>query len=165
MIDWHPLAVMQVLLLVTVANGVPVLAKKLLGGRFAQPLDCGVTLWDGRPLLGHSKTVRGVFLAVLFCALAGLVVGPSVGTGALVGIAAMAGDLLSSFIKRRMGLVSSSMAPGLDQVPESLLPFLVVASRLGLGPVDVVSGVAAFWVGEIILSRILFALRIRDRPY
>jgi hypothetical protein len=165
MMDWHPLAVMQVLLLVTVANGAPVLAKKLLGGHFAQPLDCGVTLWDGRPLLGHSKTVRGVFLAVLFCAIAGLVVGPSAATGVLVGLAAMAGDLLSSFIKRRMGLDSSSMAPGLDQLPESLLPFLVVAGPLGLGPVDIVSGVTTFWAGEIILSRILFALRIRDRPY
>jgi hypothetical protein len=165
MTEWHPLAVMQVLLLVTVANGVPVLAKKLLGARLAQPLDFGSMLWDGRPLLGPSKTVRGVVLAVLFCGLVSLVVGPDFGTGLLIGLVAMAGDLISSFIKRRLGRASSSMAPGLDQVPESLLPFLAVSNRLGLSTADIVVGVAAFWVGEVILSRILFALRVRDQPY
>ncbi|MCZ8108678.1 MAG: CDP-archaeol synthase [Burkholderiales bacterium] len=165
MTEWHPLALMQVLFIVAVANGVPILAKKLFGDRLAHPLDFGVTLRDGCPLLGRSKTMRGLLLAVIFSALFGFLLGPDVGTGFLIGLAAMAGDLLSSFIKRRLGLAPSSMAPGLDQVPESLLPLLVVYDRVQLGPADVVIGVAAFWVGGLVISRLLFAMRIRDRPY
>lgn len=159
------LATVQVLALLAVANGVPVLTKKLLGETLGLPLDGGVTLPDGRPVFGRSKTIRGVVLAVLCSAIAGPLVGLDVATGVLVGLAAMAGDLVSSFIKRRLGLEPSSMAPGLDQVPESLLPFLVVSDRLGLSLLHVIVGVAIFWAGEIILSRLLFALRIRDRPY
>ena len=38
-----------------------------------------------------------------------------------------AGDLFSSFVKRRLDLASSSMAIGLDHIPESFFPLL--ASR------------------------------------
>src|SRR6476469_9571173 len=108
MTDLHVLSVLQVLALVGVANGAPVFAKKLLGGHLGLPLDGGLVLPDGRPLLGRSKTIRGVVLAVLSCAIAGPVVGLDVASGVLVGLAAMAGDAASSFIKRRLGLAPSS---------------------------------------------------------
>ena len=37
----HPLLILQVLILASLANGVPVFAKKLLGGFCAWPLDGG----------------------------------------------------------------------------------------------------------------------------
>ena len=77
----------------------------------------------------------------------------------------MAGDLLSSFIKRRLGWPPSSMALGLDQVPESLFPTLLIMHPLGLEVVDLIALVIAFFVGELGLSRLLFKLRIRDEPY
>ena len=40
------------------------------------------------------------------------------GIGLLVAATAMAGDLLSSFLKRRLALAPSSQAIGLDQIPE-----------------------------------------------
>jgi hypothetical protein len=86
-------------------------------------------------------------------------------TGLVVGSTAMSGDLLSSFIKRRMGYACSSRASGLDQIPESLLPALVCTSVLGLTVVDVIIVVALFTMGEIVLSRMLFKLHIRDQPY
>ena len=49
----------------------------------------------------------------------------------------MAGDLLSSFTKRRMRLASSSMAPGIDQVPESVLPLTCRFRALQLTLLDV----------------------------
>ncbi len=78
---------------------------------------------------------------------------------------AVVGDLLSSFVKRRMGLPSSSMALGLDQIPESLLPLLGAWLFVPLSLLDVLVGVAAFFAGELILSRILFHLNLRERPY
>ncbi len=77
----------------------------------------------------------------------------------------MAGDLFSSFCKRRLGLAPSSPAVGLDQVPESLFPLFACASPLSLTFADVAAGVAIFFVGELLLSRLLYAFDLRDRPY
>ena len=53
------------LVLLLVANGSPIVAAKLLGRRLSYPLDVNVRLRDGKRLLGASKTVRGVVVAVL----------------------------------------------------------------------------------------------------
>ncbi len=153
------------LMLVAVANGTPVAAKLLLGDRFAYPLDGGRALADGRPLFGHSKTVRGLVLGVLATILASVLLGLDWTVGALVGAVALAGDLLSSFIKRRLGLAPSSMALGLDQIPESLFPLLAARLLLPLSALDIAIVVAVFFAGELVLSRILFRMHLRDRPY
>jgi CDP-2,3-bis-(O-geranylgeranyl)-sn-glycerol synthase len=85
--------------------------------------------------------------------------------GLLVGSFAMAGDLFSSFCKRRLGLPSSSRASGLDQIPESLLPLLACRDLLALTAAEIVLCVVMFVVGEVVLSRLLYAFRLRDRPY
>lgn len=159
------LGLAQALALISVANGAPVLAKKLLGDRFARRLDGGLRLPDGQEVFGASKTVRGVALGVVMTAAAAPLVRVDAVTGAQIGAAAMVGDLLSSFTKRRLRLPPSSMAPGLDQVPEALLPLCVAAAPLRLSALDVVAGVALFWIGELAASRILYAINLRDRPY
>lgn len=161
----HLTQLFQGLLLAAVANGTPILTKWVLGDRWAQSLDGGVLLWDGAPLLGRSKTIRGLVLAVVMTALASSLMGLQLTTGAIAGAAAMVGDLISSFTKRRLGLPPSSRAPGLDQIPEVFLPLVTIAGRLGLSVVDITVGVVVFWIGEMILSRLLFAMKIRDRPY
>lgn len=83
----------------------------------------------------------------------------------MVAATAMLGDLLSSFLKRRMGLAPSRQAIGLDQIPESLLPLLACWFFLPLTIVDVVAATVIFFVGELSLSRVLFKLGIRNRPY
>ncbi|WP_316204812.1 CDP-archaeol synthase [Bradyrhizobium sp. SZCCHNS3004] len=164
----HPMQitiVVKLLTLLTVANGVPVIAKRLMGGRWSWPLDGGCRFFDGRPLLGESKTVRGLVLSIVTTSVAALLLGLDASTGFLVGVAAMAGDLFSSFVKRRLGLTSSSQATGLDQIPESLVPTLLCWYELDLTAADVAAVAGIFLVGEIVLSRLLFWLKIRDRPY
>ena len=85
--------------------------------------------------------------------------------GALVAAFAMAGDLFSSFVKRRLHLPSSSMAIGLDHIPESLFPLLASRWLLPLNIVDIVAGVTIFVVGALILSPLLFKLNLRDEPH
>jgi CDP-diglyceride synthetase len=159
------MALAKLLILLVVANGAPVLGKRFLRRRFAWPLDGGLRLWDGRPLFGHSKTWRGLLLALLATSLAAPLLGLSWRLGLLVAALAMAGDLLSSFIKRRLARRSSSRALGLDQLPESLLPLLAGRASLGLGWADVALGTLLFLVGEILLARWLYRLHIRDEPY
>ena len=163
--DIHPLTIAQVVMLLAIANGAPLVAKKVLGDRLSCPLDGGVTFVDGRPLFGTSKTVRGVVLAILLSALAAPMIGLSWRLGAVIGSAAMAGDLFSSYVKRRLGLAPSSRATGLDQIPESLLPLLVCRGALTLSGPDIAICVAIFFVGEGSLSRLLYKAHIREQPY
>ena len=61
----HEILILQLLILLAVANGTPVIAKLILGDKFAAPVDGGALFADGRPWFGPSKTIRGLVLAVL----------------------------------------------------------------------------------------------------
>ena len=156
--------IFKFVLLLAVANGTPVIAERLLGRFLSYPLDAGKTFIDGRPLFGSSKTIRGIIVAVIAASACAPVFGVAWTTGFLIGLAAMAGDLVSSFVKRRIGYPPSSRALGLDQIPESLLPALACTSLLALTAADVILVVALFSVGELILSRLLFKMHIREQP-
>lgn len=153
------------LLLLGVANGSPVIATWLLDPRWRTPLDGGMRLFDGRPLLGPSKTVRGVIAAIVAAALAAPMLGIPLGLGVVIGAAAMTGDALSSFTKRRLGITSSGRATGLDQIPESLLPLLAVQGPLHLSCFQILGITAAFFALEMPLARLFYRLGIRDTPY
>jgi CDP-diglyceride synthetase len=162
----NPLVVLQLSILLMLANGTPVIAKKVVGGHYSYPLDGNLTFADGRPVFGRSKTIRGVALAVLVTTASASLIGLGWRIGLLVGSFAMAGDLFSSFCKRRLGLPSSSRASGLDQIPESLLPLLACRDRFtGVDGCRDCPCVVMFVAGEVVLSRLLYAFRLRDRPY
>ena len=72
---------------------------------------------------------------------------------------------MASFLKRRLGLTVSSMALGLDQVPESLLPAIWMRAYAQLTATDILMVVLIFFVGELALSRVFFRLGLRERPY
>jgi hypothetical protein len=158
-------AITRLLFLLTLANGTPVLAKKMFGNRFARPLDSGARYLDGQPLFGPSKTIRGILFSVLGTVVGAYLVGLRGKIGALVGSGAMSGDLFSSFLKRRMRLPASSRAIGLDQVPESLFPLLACRRALSLTVLDIAVIVVTFFISEILISRVLYKFRLRDRPY
>jgi CDP-diglyceride synthetase len=161
----QPLIVAQLLVLLGLANGTPVIAKRILGTILAHPLDGGMNLADGQPLFGDSKTIRGVVLSIVVTTLGAPLIGTDWTIGLLVATTAMMGDLVSSFAKRRMALVPGSMALGLDQIPESLLPAIACRWMLPVTALDIVLAVALFFVGELVVSRALYTLNIRDRPY
>jgi len=157
--------IFKILLLLLLANGTPVIAKKMLGPGLAYALDGGKNFIDGRPLFGASKTIRGIISSILVTSVGASLLGYSMQTGASFAAASLSGDLASSFIKRRLGLPPGSRAPGLDQLPESIFPLLFCWQTLGLDMPTAVTIVVFFLVAEIILSRILFRLNIRDHPY
>jgi CDP-2,3-bis-(O-geranylgeranyl)-sn-glycerol synthase len=153
------------LLLIIVANGAPILGAAVLRSRGRYPLDAGLRWFDGRRLLGPSKTWRGIALAIVAPCLMTWLMAMPVSIGLAIGVFAMLGDLLSSFIKRRLGFLPSSRALGLDQIPESLLPLLAVRDSLDLDWPTIFETIAAFFVLELVLSRILYHLRVRRQPY
>jgi CDP-diglyceride synthetase len=159
------LLLIKLLVLLSVANGSPVLIKKLCGNNLAAPVDGGVRFLDGRPLFGPSKTIRGVLVAIAATTAAASVLGFEVAVGVVVASAAMVGDLCSSFLKRRLNYPPSSRATGIDQIPESLLPLIACRYWLPLTVPEILVGVVVFMIGEILLSLVLYRFGIRDRPY
>jgi len=160
-----PVSIEYLVILILVANGAPILIRNILGDTANYPLDAGKTLADHYPVFGNSKTWRGVFASVIFTVIAALFLGYNLEFGLLVSLLAMTGDLLSSFIKRRLKLQPSRKAPFLDQVPESLFPALYMMQVLSLAWEDVLFIVVMFIVIELVLSKVLYRLGVRQRPY
>src|SRR5579863_2294022 len=106
----HARRVVQLLTLLALANVAPVLVNKFLDRRWSFPLDCGLKFVDDRPLFGSSKTIRGILSSVLVTAVGAPLVGLEWKVGIAVGSLAMAGDLFSSFFKRRMHLLAGGRA-------------------------------------------------------
>jgi CDP-diglyceride synthetase len=156
---------LRLLLLLGLANTAPLVAKRWLSTRWAAPLDGGMKFFDGRPLLGSSKTIRGLVAAVGAATFGAPLLGVPATVGALLGCGAILGDALSSFIKRRMGAAPSSRATGLDQIPEALVPLLALKGLLGLTLVQIAAITLAFFVLEIPLAWWSHRLGLRDRPY
>lgn len=154
-----------VLLLIVAANGAPILLRKLLRNRFQYPIDFKYFFVDGKRLFGNAKTWPGTLSIFLVSLLLAWAIGFGVYAGLLAGVGIISGDLLSSFIKRRLGLPVSSMALGLDQIPESLFPYLLLMERLNLDVNEIIIGVTCFVVLELAISRLLYWLKVRDRPY
>ncbi|HVW67684.1 MAG TPA: CDP-archaeol synthase [Steroidobacteraceae bacterium] len=120
------------LALVIAANVVPWIAGRLLGERWALPLDCGAKLPDGARLLGSHKTWRGLVAAAIVCTALGGVLGYPWTLGGEFALLALLADAVSSFVKRRLRLAPGTEVALLDQLPEALLPLLLLKSALGV---------------------------------
>jgi CDP-2,3-bis-(O-geranylgeranyl)-sn-glycerol synthase len=87
------LLIFKLLVLLTVANGAPVIATKLFGRFLNQQLDCGAAFIDGRSILGSSKTVRGIVLSIMATSAFAPILGFDWIDGFIIASAAMIGDL------------------------------------------------------------------------
>ncbi len=107
------------------ANAVPV----IFGGR--RPIDFGKSFLDGKPILGSHKTFRGLFSGLLVGTLVGYLQTVlsqhlliqydtqfqyTVLLGFVISLGALMGDLVESFIKRRLDLPPGSSLPIGDQL-------------------------------------------------
>jgi CDP-archaeol synthase len=144
----------RILLLIAVANVVPWAAGRAIPRRWAAPLDFGVRFWDGERLLGAHKTWRGFLLGTLGCGVTAMLTGPGFAVGAGFGALSLTGDALSSALKRRLRLAPGAEIPGLDQLPEALLPSVVFAGAMGVGAAEIVASATAFLVLDILVTRV-----------
>ncbi len=101
------------------ANGMPL----LLGGVPRHAVDKGLHLPDGERIFGDGKTVEGLAVGITFGTLTGLAEGIITGSlrfyllaGFSLGTGAMLGDLIGSFIKRRLKMRWGKPLPLMDQL-------------------------------------------------
>jgi CDP-2,3-bis-(O-geranylgeranyl)-sn-glycerol synthase len=146
-----------------IANMVPLILSKIIHKR--RPLDMGRNWIDGKRILGDNKSVEGFVAGVL----AGLVTGFFLGNssrGLLMGLGAMTGDALGSFIKRRLDITQGEPAPLLDQYLFILMALLF--SYLA-GFVATSDQLAVILIATPILhvssNYIAYLLKIRQRPF
>jgi CDP-2,3-bis-(O-geranylgeranyl)-sn-glycerol synthase len=160
---WQP--VLEILALLFLANGAPILATRAFRSAAAWPVDLGARFADGKPLFGKSKTWRGLAFALLACALFAPLLGFTAVYGLVFAALTMTGDLLSSFVKRRLGLAPSDRSLGLDQVPEALLPcfYAVPAANLQWWWVLVLP--LLFTLLQVLVSQPLYRMKIRKQPH
>lgn len=137
---------LRALLLLVAANGGPWLATRLLGERWGAPVDLGLTLSDGRRLLGSHKTWRGLIAGVISTVLVSSLTGLGWAVGAGFALLALLGDLSSSAAKRRLGHAPGRDVPIIDQLPEALLPLAVLARPLALNAALIAGVVVVFAV-------------------
>jgi len=112
------------------ANGAPVIFG---GGR---PIDGGRNFSDGKPIFGSHKTYRGLVSGILIGTVVGWAqdsLAPNVGLpkgnvilGFVLSLGALIGDLIGSFVKRRLNLKPGAPLPVSDQID-----FVLVALLLG----------------------------------
>src|SRR5260370_35488339 len=100
----HLSLILRLLVLLTLANGTPVVINKVLGRRLSYPIEGGVKFVDGKPLFGSSKTIREVLYSVLETAVRPSLAGWEWNVGAAPRGVPMAVDLVSSLLKRRIGV-------------------------------------------------------------
>ena len=147
------------------ANATPV----VLGG--GPPLDGGKKFIDGRRIFGDGKTVRGFVAGIVAGTAIGVLQGIAKGPlshylslGFLLALGALLGDLMGSFVKRRLGIERGGALPGLDQ-----LGFVVIALLLA-SPVEVPSWqviVAIFLITpalHLATNFIGYKLGLKSRP-
>ena len=136
------------------ANMAPVLCKRVFPW-WDTPLDCGARLF-GKRILGDHKTVRGLVVGLF---AAGLVAylqsqGPLhlllfdytnwALIGGLLGIGALGGDMLKSFVKRQFGV-----KPGRAWFPYDQIDFALGA---------IVMILPVYWAGWTMTLALLFIL-------
>ena len=122
----HFLALAQVLILLSLANASPVIAKLFLGKTYARPIDGNTRFIDGRPLFGPSTTIRGLVVSLLLTALAA----PLIGLQFKIGLLGLPLPWRATCFRasRARGFAPSSKAPG-SQIRSALsvtrLPFCI----------------------------------------
>ena len=154
-----------VLLLLGVANTSPIVARHLFRERCSWPIDFNRSFFDKRPILGKHKTWRGFFSSLLLTSLVGPMLGIKMEFSFWLAFFSMLGDMISSFVKRRLSLQSGSRCLGIDQVIEALLPVLTMRKALSLSWLDCFLIVLLFSVLDIVLSPILYKVGFRRNPY
>ena len=140
-----------------IANATPVLGG---GGK---PIDGGRVFRDGRRILGNGKTIRGFIVGVVFGTLTGVgqflaaphlrpllsmfvtitpemdyVLSITIPVAFLLSVGALTGDVVGSFIKRRVNVKSGDPSPFLDQIGFIIMALIFAVPFLMPEPIFVI---------------------------
>jgi len=151
------------------ANAAPVIFG---GGR---PIDLGRKFIDGKPIFGSNKTQRGFIAGILIGTLVGWAqetLAPSVGLergsivlGFTLSLGALVGDLIGSFVKRRLNLQPGAPFPISDQIDFVLVALLfswmVEPPTISAAVIIIVLTLPI----HLLTNLVAYLLRIKKKPW
>ncbi|MEM1651298.1 MAG: CDP-2,3-bis-(O-geranylgeranyl)-sn-glycerol synthase [Sulfolobales archaeon] len=161
-----------------VANASPLVTKSFLKKR--HPVDFGKNFIDGRRIFGDNKSWEGVIIGILVGTAVGTALTPLYGchyiklvvAGFMQGVGSMIGDLVNSFLKRRLGINPGGPLPFLDQTSFIVTSLLILKSvridklvGLDLGLVDMAIIVGIALVLHPLTNYIAYLLGLKEVPY
>jgi len=151
------------------ANAAPV----IFGGGY--PIDGGRKFLDGKPIFGSNKTFRGFILGMIIGTFVGWVqenLAPSIGLakgslilGFFLSLGALMGDLLGSFIKRRLSLKPGAPLPISDQIDFVLVALLF---SLVISPPSLLTAFIIIVLTlpiHLLVNIIAYFLRLKKNPW
>ncbi|MCL4389159.1 MAG: CDP-2,3-bis-(O-geranylgeranyl)-sn-glycerol synthase [Candidatus Marsarchaeota archaeon] len=146
-----------------VANSAPL----IFGG--GPPLDLGRKL-HGRRIFGDHKTIRGTIAGIVAGIVMGLIEYPFIpymlAISVFMAVGAMFGDVLGSFVKRRIGLRPGKDMPWLDQYGFFVFAILFAA---WLGHLPDIYGLIFIAIGNglfhVTANRVAYILRLKMVPW
>jgi len=160
-----------------VANASPVLivGKIVKNGH---PIDLGYILKDGRRLFGEGKTWEGLISGIITSSLVGLSYAKYTTNnywimyGIVVGLGALLGDLLNSFVKRRLGKGRGDPFPPFDQITFIIGAFIMIKvsgiealTGIYLNSTDLLIGVAIAGILHPVSNYIAYKLGLKSVPW
>lgn len=160
------------------ANSAPLIARNIF--KKTHPVDFGRSFLDRKRLFGDSKSWEGFVAGILVGTMTGAVLAPFYGyrcaelafIGLLEGLSAMIGDLMNSFLKRRLGLKPGAPLPVFDQLSFILTTIAIIQSldivkTLGieLGVTEALAVVIAALILHPISNYVAYLLKLKEVPY
>jgi len=163
-----------------IANVMPVFANKIpVLNRWTTPMDFGKS-WRGKRILGNNKTWRGFVTGVAAASLVAgtqyFVLHPSafaldlnglganMAVGALIGLGALTGDAVESFLKRQKGIPSGQTWFPFDQIDYIVGGILFVYPVFHLSMKAIGTIFVFFFVLHLVFTYIGYLLGLRDQP-
>jgi len=151
------------------ANASPLLVR----GRLR--IDKGLKFVDGKPLFGENKTVEGFVIGVYMGFATTLSTSMIFGEHSLAvlgfgaSIAALLGDLIGAFIKRRLNIKSGDPLPVVDQL-DFALAATAYYTVLGVGdvvakPLNVIAALAIIALLHVTTNNIAYAIGVKDKRW
>ncbi|MCX8184514.1 MAG: CDP-2,3-bis-(O-geranylgeranyl)-sn-glycerol synthase [Sulfolobales archaeon] len=160
------------------ANAFPLIVRKIV--RNAHPVDFGRNFIDGKRIFGDSKSWEGLFAGVSAGTLAGVALlfiyhyplTHLAIAGFIQGVGSMIGDLVNSFIKRRLGMKPGALLPVLDQTSFILISLLFVKllkidfyTGVELGLTEIVIAIGIALVLHPLANYLAYLVKLKSVPY
>lgn len=147
-----------------ISNMTPVFLKKLNFLKY--PVDFNKTL-SGKRIFGHHKTWRGLIFGTLTGGIVSLLQLRGIWIGIVMGLGGLIGDMIGSFIKRRMNIPEGGRLLLVDQI-DFLIGSLIFCYIFGfwtLGLNQTIFLLIATPVLSYICSWIGYKLKIKNVPW
>ncbi len=152
-----------------VANAMPVFI------RYGRPIDGGRRLWDGKRLFGDGKTWEGLLTGVMGGYLASITVSAYIGSilffykPFIASIAGLLGDILGSFIKRRLGIERGEPLPIIDQtdfILASTTVYILFNETIFLEkPLYILYSILVVILLHLSTNYVAYRLGLKKKPY